>query len=408
MVTFDSVPPDAAAVVALPATAFRCVQTLVPLVLNAVAFVVYIVGMLCASHAHPRAVNAAVTAVLLCVLAASLLRRVTPFACVEVGHYRYERVSAIVTRLLPNTRQSWIVMQTLGVVAVVLPLCLYLFTHHTAAGNLYAVAMFGLPSSLGGPLLGIFVGLLLCAALMGLLFALVFFPAKGYNPLHVHAAEDRVRTWIRLSSWLPLTVLLLVLFSAVRLLPCDGTRADYTAESPPYTCGSGAHWFAGLLAWLLITASFVCLDIGIAYLRLLGGQAVTYYALEPRVDGLFCELLVWTLKATAVLPAVLPAGAVYIVAAVLFGGLLAFAWLRRTTTAEVLEEAIRWSIAVVVLTCVMGAFMRIGSIPAVVQGLLVLLVWGLSVGGGITMYYRRFGWQLFGSGRDVTADLIVE
>ncbi|KAG5489835.1 hypothetical protein GH5_00718 [Leishmania sp. Ghana 2012 LV757] len=405
--TFDGVPSDKPVIAAVPAPVFRCVQSVAPLVLNAFAYVVYVAIMLCASRLHPRAINVTLAVVILCTLLASLLRRIAPFVLIEVGHYRYERVSSTVTRLLPNTCQSCIAMQTLAVVVVGHPLYLLLFTHYTAKGNLYAFAMLGLPGTLGGPLFALCIGILICVGLLGLLYGAVLLPAKGYNPFHVRAPEDRVPRWIRLSSWFPLTVLLMVLFCAGRLLPCDGTHASYTATSPPYTCGSGAHRFAGIVAWLFIAVSFVGLDVGIGFLRLLGGEDVPYYALEPRLDALFCEMLVWALKVSALGTVLLASVPLYAMTALLFLGLFAFAWRRRTATAEVLEEIIRCAMAIVMATCVMSCFMSISSIPAVVQGLLILLVWLLSVAGAVAFYHRRFGWVVFGSGSGVTADLII-
>ncbi|AYU84098.1 hypothetical protein conserved [Leishmania donovani] len=407
MMSFDSVPPDTATITAVPASAFRYVQTVAPSVLHVFALVVYVIIMICAGHVHPRVVNTTLTVAMLCVLMASLLRRIAPFVFIEVGHYRYERVSATVTRLLPNTYQSWFAVQTLVVVAVGHPLCLYLFTHYTAKGNLYAFAMFGLPGTLMGPLFALCLGILICAGLLGVLVGVVFLPAKGYNPFHVRAPGDRVRTWICLSSWFPLTLLLMVLFCVGRLLPCDGTHTSDTATSPPYTCGSGAQWFAGMFAWLLTAVSFVSLDVGIGFLRLLGGKDVPYYALEPRLDGLFCELLVWALKVTAVATVLLASVALYIITAALFLGLLVFTLRRHTATSEALEGIIRWTMTVVLVTCVMSCFMSIGSIPALVQGLLILLAWLISVGCAVALYHRRFGWELFGSGSGITADLIV-
>lgn len=407
MTSFDSVPPDTAAITPVTASVFRYVQTVAPSALHVFALVVYVIIMICASHVHPRVVNTTLTVVMLCVLMASLLRRIAPFVFVEVGHYRYERVSTTVTRLLPNTHQSWFAVQTLAVVAVGHPLCLYLFTHYTAKGNLYAFAIFGLPGTLMGPLLALCVGILIFAGLLGVLLGVVLLPAKGYNPFHVHAAGDRARRWIRLSSWFPLTLLLMVLFCVGRLLPCDGTHANYTATSLPYTCGSGAQWFAGIFSWVLIAVSFVSLDVGIGYLRLLGGKDVPYYALETRLDGLFCELLVWTVKVTAVTTVLLASVALYVITVALFLGLFVFALRQHTATSEALEEVIRWTMAVVVVTCVMSCLMSIGSIPALVQGLLILLAWLISVGCAVALYHRRFGWELFGSGSGITADLIV-
>ncbi|KAG5464516.1 hypothetical protein LSCM1_00706 [Leishmania martiniquensis] len=405
--TFDGVPPDKPVIAAVRAPVFRYVQSVAPLVLQVFAFVVYVVIMLCANRVHPRAVNAILAVVVLCVLIASLLRRIAPFVFIEVGHYRHERVSATVTRLLPTTFQSWIAVQTLAVVAIGHPLYLLIFTHYTAKGNLYAFAMLGLPGTLGGPVFALCLGILICAAVLGALYGVVLLPAKGYNPFYVRAPENRLSRWIRLSSWFPLILLLMVLFCAGRLLPCDGTHASYTATSPPYTCGSGAHWLAGVVAWLFIAASFVGLDVGIGFLRLLGGEDVPYYALEPRVDGFFCELLVWALKVSALATTLLSSVALHAITAALFLGLFVFAWRWRTATAETLEGISRCAMAVVVATCVMSCFMSIGSIPSAVQGLLIWVTWLLSVAGAAALYHRRFDWVIFGSGSGVTADLIV-
>lgn len=407
MVTYDSVAPDGPIVSAAAARVVRYAQAVAPLALHAVAVLLYVIMMLCASSAPPRTADTLLMLVMLCVLVASLLRHVTPFLLAAIGHYRYERVSSTFTQLLANTRQSWMIVQTLAVLAGGLPLFLYLFTHYTAKGNLYAVAMFGLPASLGGPVLSICIGLLFCIALAGLLYGLVLLPLKGHNPLYARAPEDRLRTWIRACAWLPLVLLLLILFNATRLLPCDGTRAAYSATEPPYTCGRGAHWFAGLLAWLLLGLCFTALESAVDFVRRLGGQAVTYYALEPRLDGLFCELLVWSLKVTVVSAALFAPLATYVITGCLFLCLFAFTWRWHTATAEVLEELIRWTTAVIVMTCIMSCFMCIGTIPAAVQGCLILLVWALSMAAAVALYYRRFGWVLLGTGRDVTADLII-
>ncbi|CAJ1013176.1 hypothetical protein Q4I28_008489 [Leishmania naiffi] len=407
MVTFDSVPPDTPVIAAVPALVFRNVQTVVPFALQTFALVVYVIIMVSASHVHPRGVNAMLMIVVLCMLIASLLRRIAPYMFVEVGHHRYERVSSTVTRLLPNTSESWVVMQTLAVVAVGHPLYLHLFTHYSEKGNLYALAMFGLPNTSGGLVFALGLGILIYVGLLAVVFGVLLLPAMGYNPFHVREPEDRMRAWIQLSSWFPLALLLLILFCAGRLLPCDGTHADYTATSPPYTCGSGAHWFAGVFAWLLIAASFVGFDVGIGFLRLLDGKNVLYYALEPRLDGLFCELLAWALKVTAVATGLLTSLASYVITAVTFLGLFAFALRCHTATAESLEAILRWTMAVVVVTCVMSCLMTIGFIPAMMQGLLILLVWLLSVGCVVVLYHRRFGWKLFGSGDCVTADIII-
>ncbi|GET93771.1 hypothetical protein, conserved [Leishmania tarentolae] len=407
MVSFDSVPPDRAVITAVPASVFRYVQTVAPSALYVFALVVYVMSMIFASHVHSRIIHAILMVVMLCVLMASLLKRIAPFVFIEVGHYRYERVSMTITRLLPVTYESCIAVQTLAVVAVGHPLCLYIFTHYTANGNLYAFAMFGLAGSLAGPLFSLCVGILICVGLLGALFAMVHLPDKGYEKLHIHIPEDRVRTWIQLSSWFPLTLLLMVLFCVVRLLPCDGAHESYTATSPPYTCGSGAHWFGSIFAWLLIALSFASLDVSIGFLRLLGDKDVLYYALDARLDGLFCELLVWVLKATVAATVVLAPVTVYAITAALFLGLFAFASHRHTATSEVLEEIIRWAMSVVMVTCAVSCLVSLGSISALAQGLLILLGWLLSVGYGVVLYHRRFGWELFGNGSGITADLIV-
>ncbi|KAG5490833.1 hypothetical protein JKF63_00955 [Porcisia hertigi] len=407
MITFDSVPHDTPVIAAVSAEVFRYVQTVAPLALEVLAFSVYVVAMLYASHVHPHTVNITLTVVVLLVLMANLLRRIAPFMFIEVGHYRYERVSTTVTRLLPNTFQSWMLVQTLAVVAIGHPLCLYIFTYYTVKGTPYAFAMLNLPDTLGGTVLLMCVGILICLGLAGLLFGLLLLPPKRYNPFHVSSPEDRLHVWLHLSSWLPLSLMLIVLLCASRLLSCDETPASFTETPSARTCGSGTHWRGSIVAWLLIAMSFLSLDAGITSLRLLGGRAVVYYSLEPRIDSLFGEFLMWALKVTAMATALLTSGVVYAITTVLFLILGAFSWRRHVATAETLEEIMRSAMVVVVVTCTMLCFVSIGTIPAVVQGILILLAWLLSIAGAITHYYRRFGYELFSSGRNVTADIIV-
>ncbi|KPI89361.1 hypothetical protein ABL78_1487 [Leptomonas seymouri] len=408
MTTFDSVTPDAAVIAPVSANVFRCVQTWAPFALQGMAVLFYAIT-LCISYSKHRE-HAAKVLLLFCfffVLIASFLRRLSPYLISEIGSYRYNRVSSVVTHLLPNTRQSWIVVMTLVVVAMVLPLCIYLFTHYTHKKYVYGFAIFGLPRSLGSITLAICIGLLLCGAVMGALLVPVLFSFGGRNPFYVVGQPSRVRMWIRLVSWFPLTLLLLVLFVSSRALLCNGPLGRFSLSDTSDVCGSRRHLVGGVCAWTFIAAAYICLDVGLEYVRFLGGGPIVYYALEPRLDGLFCELLVWTLKVTVAMVTLVDPIAADLAIALLFSGLFAFSCLHHTSTVEVLEEVIRWSVLIVALTSAVSLCLTSLRIPAVVQGIGVLLCWLGAVGSAVACYMRRFGWELFGSGREVTADIII-
>ncbi|KAL7707256.1 hypothetical protein N2W54_001497 [Lotmaria passim] len=409
MTTFDSVPPDTAVLVAVPARVFRYVQTWAPFALHGLALFFYFVFLL-VSHdgQHVHSAKALMLLCVLFVLLASFLRRLSPYLISEVGSFRYDRVSSVVTRLLPNTRQSWIIVMTLAALTAGLPLYLYLFTHFTSDNVVVGFAAFGLPHGLGGPLVALCVGLLLCGVVMGVLYGLVLLPLGGRNPFYVAEAQNRVRVWIRLVSWFPLTLLLLALFVCSRLLLCDGPLGRYGAlPSANQTCGTGMHFLATVFAWLIISAAYVGLDVGLAYVRLLVGGPVSYYALDPRIDGFFCELLVWTLKATVAMVTFVDPIAADLIVALLFFGLFAFTLFRCTSTVEVLEELMRWSMLIVAATTALSLCLTSRRIPKVASGLAVLLCWLGAVAGTAVLHTRRFGWELFGSGREVTADIII-
>jgi hypothetical protein len=409
MTTFDSVAADTAVIVAVPAPIFRYVQTWAPFALHGLTTLFYII-IFTKYHGNERARSTKVLMLfcMLFVLLASFLRRLSPHLISEIGSYRYGRVSSVVTRLLPNTRQSWIVVMTLAALTAGLPLYLYLFTHFTHDKNVYAFAMFGLSKSLGSSFVAFCVGLLLCGAVMGILYGLVLLPLGGRNPIHVAEPENRVRVWIRLVSWFPLTLLLLVLFVFSRLLLCNGQLGRYGwTRSSTGTCGSGMRFLAGLFAWLAISVSYVGLDVGLGYVRFLGDGTVGYYALEPRLDDLFSELLVWTLKVTVAMVTFVDPIAADLTAALLFFGLFTFACLHHTSTVEALEVLIRFSVLIVAITCLISLCLTSRAIPAVVPGLVLLLCWLAAVAGALILYVRRFGRELFGNGRDVTADIII-
>lgn len=409
MTTFDSVPPDAPRVRVVSAKTFRLGQSWLPFLLNLFAIIAYFVAFLTSRSLKGRHLaRMCIDAAFLCMLRASFARRVFPFLFAETGSYRYRRVGSVVTRLLPNTRQSWIVVMTLAALVVGLPLYMYLFTHFTVAGrNVYGFAMFGLSGSRGSVVLAFCIGLLLCVAVMAVTFALVSLPLGGCNPLHVAEPADRVRVWIRYVSWFPLTLILLMLFVFSRLVLCGGPTGRYAEYGQPESCGTGMHFVAGIFGWCMTAAAYICLDIGQEYVRLLGGGTVAYYALEPRLDAFFSELLVWTLKATAAMVTFVDPIGADVVAAVLFGLLFAFTFVSRTSTVEALEELMRWAMLVVAVTSAVSACLTSRRIPAAVPGLVILLCWVAAVAGATAMYVRRFGRELFGSGREVTADIII-
>ncbi|KPA81861.1 hypothetical protein ABB37_04115 [Leptomonas pyrrhocoris] len=408
MVTFDSVSPDTAVVTPVPAKVFRYVQTWLPFALQGLAVLLYAV-ILCIND-NTRHAHAAKLLLLFCfllVLLASFLRRLSPFLFSEIGCYRYDRVSGVVTRLLPNTRQSWIAVMTLAVVTMGLPLYMYLFTHYTCEKYVYGFAMFSLSRSPWSIFFAAPIGLLLCGAVMCICGALVMLPLGGRNALYVAEWQNRLRVWIRLVSWLPLTLLLLTLFLCGRALQCNGPLGRFGLSADSAACRTGLSLLGGCVVWLFIAVAYIGLDVGLGYVRFLGGGPIGYYALEPRVDGLFCELLVWTLKVTAAMVTLVDPIAADLAVAVLFSGLFAFACFRHTATVEVLEELIRCSVLTVAVTCVVSLCVTSQRIPAVVTGLVVLLCWVGTVGAATAFYLRRFGWAFFGSGREVTADIIV-
>lgn len=390
---FDGVLPDKAEVSTLSPKQAQVVQSYIPWVLNISSLGLFLSLLLGA--VQEQYINTVVVGILICSLIASLLRGIEPMLFTECGHFTFCRTTAKTVRLVPPLIRTNMMIGICVSNAIMMPLCLFLFPQLNA------------PNTPDTSLL-LRLSRLPCIAQMLSFAAILVCSMWIFSTLLVGPHCPVYSTWMKrnglATALVPGFIVPFLLFWSMVVLPCSERRWLHT---PDTTCRSGAYRLHAVISFAVFYLVGYFMDICAARLRLLSDVDVVFYALEPRLDGLFIELWLFTTKVAAVLVTFLSPSLAYSIVGLFYAGLLLFLLRRYASTVAVLQWFIQCLTILSLMSCIVLLSLSLSGASPLVQGLVLLIAWAVVCGCLVGLHFYQFKWNIFGGDCDLAMDIIL-